>query len=207
MLVFFTFILCALAQEPDGEIVVEAHKNLELYVAPTIVINNSKGVDSNIDKTAIFSYASIHSKYAKQKGKYGYDKVDNFYTYNIDTIAYVWEDCDYKKDAKKCSYKNNHYLLESYITINTNQVIVRMMLFDPELQIISQSVTTSTKAIRWIRQQELTIHQSTNPFGGSQTQISKPKEELPLKWEISHRLLDKEIHQASLLLWSSTKLD
>ena len=36
---------------------------------------------------------------------------------------------------------------------------------------------------------------------GNSTTIHKPKEELPLKWEIPHYLLDKHVYQTSLSVW------
>jgi hypothetical protein len=130
--------------------------------------------------------------------------------------------------AKECSYRNNHYLLESYITINNDQLVVELFLYDSDLQVISQGRTTSTKTINWIKQQaveattgevrtqpqasrECNGSSCSNGYTGSQlykknTIVDKPKEELPLKWEIPHRLLDGHIQQASLLLWCSARL-
>jgi len=36
--------------------------------------------------------------------------------------------------------------------------------------------------------------------------LHKPKEEKPLLWEVPHRLLDKHVSQASILLWCSVKI-
>jgi len=111
-----------------------------------------------------------------------------------------------------------------------------MYLFDPDMQIISQGIVTNTKIIKWIKQQSTTTNvnqqgtlpqqqttQGKNCSGsscdGSQqlTQtpgyyqnnviVDKPLEELPLKWEIPHRLLESQIMQASMRVWVGVKID
>ena len=112
-----------------------------------------------------------------------------------------------------------------------------MYLFNPEMQIISQGVVTSNKTINWIKQQEAITNinqirgipqqQSTiisscnendsdcNPSQSIQNQsayyreitTTKPKEELPLRWEIPHTLLDKQIQQASYRVWVGVLLE
>lgn len=220
--------LCFAEPEPSATIVVEAHRDREVYVAPTVITNNSNSIEASVTKNSVFGYASSHSHNVQIKNKRGtYEPLllnnEAFKIYNEETIEYVWDNCDYKKDAKKCSYKNSHYLLESYITISDEQIIVELFLYDSDLQIISRGTTTSTKVTNWIKQQEVKQESSQssspiNPCIGSscpivnpnipnnQTTVTKPKEELPIKWEVPPRLLNKHIHQASLLLWCSTKL-
>jgi hypothetical protein len=106
------------------------------------------------------------------------------------------------------------------------------MLFDSDAQVIASGVSKNKKIIMWIKQQEIQQQQtiynrsaSSNPqrncSGSSCSTIqqgapsgptstvttSKPKEEMPLKWVIPHKLLDRNIQQAMLLMWCSTKMD
>lgn len=216
--------------QPNETIIVEAHKDLEIFVAPTTVSNSSDNININFHEDVIWGYASAHFHNAKIKNERGtYEPLllnnEKPMFYNETTIDYVWEGCDYKKDPKKCSFENNHYLLESHIVIDDSQLVLTLYLIDPDLQIISRSTITDDKVVKYIKQQEELVEKkaavdgppTTNCFGGAcstvpQTRTEnetslKKKEELPLKWEISPTLLNKHFHQASLLLWSSTRFD
>ena len=157
--------LIAFAGEPTHEIEVVAHKDIEVYVAPTKVKNESKKIEATIGDYSIFGYASQYKNLAKVKDLYGWTTMDysdhNVNILNEDTIKYYWEDCDYKKEPKNCSYQNSHYLLESYITVDENQITLEMFLYNPDLQIISSSRETSTIKINWIKQQETTVQDNT----------------------------------------------
>lgn len=198
-MLFLYFVVSLLFAEPSETIVVEGHKDLEVYVAPTKIVNHTEDIEAIIGDHVVFGYASTQNRQATYKNITG-DK--QFKVYNEDTIGYAWNNCDYKKDAKKCSYQNGHYLLETHITIDTHELVVAMYLFDENMQVVSMGVVTDSKTIRWIRQQEITVTQSQGMLG-SQTTIHKPKEELPLKWEIPHYLINRHIQQASKLLWWS----
>ena len=126
--------------------------------------------------------------------------------YDEDTIEYVWEDCNYKRDPKKCSYKNNHMLLETIITVDDHQIVVNMILYSPDLTVLGTSVYTSESRIYWIKQQEIAVQQQQGMMGSSTT-VHKPKEELPLKWLVPTNALDKHIWQASALLWTGVRLN
>ena len=214
----------AKAEDPDHTIVVEAHKDLEVFVAPIKIINKSKRVEVYVNDYSIFAYVSRDWRNAKiYNGAGGYEPIilnnEGFKIYNEDTIKYVWEDCNYNETPKECSYKNNHYLLETYLTVTENEFLVNMMLYDSDLQVISTGTVSVRKVIRWIKQQE--VRSETENFGGvanctgntcsrprsnSRTTISKPKEEMPLRWEMPHQMLDNYISQASLRLWCSTRI-
>ena len=146
--------LLAFGSEPTHEIEVVAHKDIEVYVASTRVKNESEKIEATIGDYSIFGYASQYKNLAKVKDLYGWTTIDySDHSVNIlneDTIKYYWEDCDYKKEPKKCSYQNSHYLLESYITVDENQITLEMFLYNPDLQIISSSRETSTIKINWI---------------------------------------------------------
>ena len=126
--------------------------------------------------------------------------------YNADTIKYVWADCNYSEDYASCSGENSHYFVETHITVTEEEVVVNMTLFNQEFQPISTSSRSSKKIINWIKQQEVIVTQQQGMFG-STTTVHKPKEEMPLKWEIPPRLFSQMIYQASIGLWTGVKLD
>jgi len=206
MLFLYTLLISLIyAEIPTETIIVEAHRALELYVAPTKIINHTSDIEAIIGDDIVFGFSSTLNKNATYKNMG--DKKD-FKVYDINTINYAWDNCDYKKDAKKCAFQNDHYLLETRITIDTHELVVAMYLYDSNLQVISMGVVTDTKTINWIRQQRVIIQnqQSTSPQGtvsNNQTIIKEP-EELPLKWEIPHYLMNRHLQQASKILWWST---
>ena len=228
LLVWLYFLInFSKANDPDHTMVIEAHKDLELYVAPVTVVNKSKGIEAFVSDYSAFAYASTHWKNAKiYNGNGGYETItlnhEGFKVYNEDTIKYAWDECDYSKDPKACSYQNNHYLLETFLVVTDQEFLVNMMLYDSDLQVISTGSVSIKKVIKWIKQQA--VSSETTNFGGSfggsncsgntcsrprsnsRTTVSKPKEEMPLKWEMPHRMLDEYVHQASLLLWCSTNI-
>tara|TARA_A100001015_G_C14846238_1_gene654575 strand:- start:342 stop:971 length:630 start_codon:yes stop_codon:yes gene_type:complete len=208
--------LSSFAAEPITEsddgvatIIVEAHKNIEIFVAKPIIKNTDPSIEADIGEKSFIQYASAHWKNAKIKNKRGiYEPitmhVERVYFYDKDTIEYVWPDCNYKRDPLKCGAQNEHYTLIPHIEVDSNQLVIRLFLYDNEMQIINSSTETDDKIINWIRQQELTVIQQQGMMGSS-TIINKPKEEHPLKWEIPHNLVNRQIHQASLKLWSGLK--
>jgi len=231
------FSLLAIAQPndiPQATIVVEAHRDLEVYVAPIKIQNHTDDIEAIIGEESVYGYTSTYSHLAKiDNGSGGFEPIvlnhGDFKVYNSETINYAWENCDYKRNAKKCAYQNNHFLLETTVTIDNSQLVVSMFLYDSEMQVISRSTVTSNKAVRWIRQQQIFIQQQNSayrsqaqpncnpntgncPPGGGQgwnqqtTSIEKQPEKLPIKWEIPHKLLDKHITQATILLWTSARI-
>ncbi len=195
----------------DETIVVEAHAGFEVYVAPVVMDIQSTAVEAVVAKKTIFTYTARYAKSAKVKNKRGssYEYVTENHkisVYDEDTIEYIWDDCNYKREPKKCSYQNNHMLLETIITVDDHQIVVNMILYNPDLTVAGSSVYTSDSKVSWIRQQEVTVSQQQGIMGSSST-IHKPKEELPLKWLVPANLLDKHIWQASALLWSGIRLD
>ena len=227
----------AVAEEPAAAIIVEAHRDIEVYVAPieVIVATHVENIEAEVDTNSAFAYSSMYSHSAKIENERGaYEPVelnnDRIKVYNEDTIVYAWEDCNYKIKPLKCSIENNHYYLETTIHVDDNEVVVRALLFDSEAQVIAQGVSTNKKIVRWIKQQEIQQQQTlynqnvqapqrncgtsscttskgatTSPM--STVTTSKPKEEMPLKWTIPHRLLNRHVQQAMLLMWCSTRLD
>tara|TARA_Y100001938_G_C8095380_1_gene437767 strand:+ start:2854 stop:3576 length:723 start_codon:yes stop_codon:yes gene_type:complete len=228
----------AVAEEPSAEIIVEAHRDIEVYVAPIeiIVSTNLENIEAEVDANSAFAYSSMYSHNAKIKNERGaYEPVelnnDRIKVYNEDTIVYAWDDCNYKIKPLACSVQNSHYYIETTVHVDDNELVVRTMMFDSDAQVIAQGVSTNRKIIKWIKQQEIQQQQtlynqnvqgnqrncnttSCSPAGGVSSMspintitTTKPKEELPLKWTIPHRLLNKNIQQAMLLMWCSTRMD
>ncbi len=222
----------------DGEIEVIAHSEIEVYVAPIIIKNEAPGIEAVIGDHSIFRYASMHKQYAVVPNEYGIMEPlslsgMDIKVYNKDTIGYSWKECDYKSKPKFCSAEHSHYLLESYLTIDKNQIVLEMILYDPEMQIISSSSASSNIKITWIKQQEIKTNETTvgqvgsvpnqqppcnnatscpprrsNSVSGTYTRnrtMHKPKEEMPLRWSIPPNLLDKHVYQCSIKLWTSTQ--
>tara|TARA_B100000579_G_C22843504_1_gene862990 strand:- start:452 stop:1144 length:693 start_codon:yes stop_codon:yes gene_type:complete len=226
----------SVAEDPGDvmEIVVEAHKDLEVYVAPIKFKINDSSIEAFTDDSSVFGYCTQHWKYAKVPNGYGGRepitlKNEGFKVFSSETIKYAWDNCDYEKDPKRCSYKNNHYLLETIIIVDSNELVVSMFLYDEELQVISKGSYGARKKIMWIKQQAVDSTYRSTPQQGVVSQqsqcsqsscgsanivgrpqevitVNKPKEELPLRHEIPHFLLDKYIYQASILLWMSATI-
>tara|TARA_B100000242_G_C43019012_1_gene474090 strand:- start:51 stop:713 length:663 start_codon:yes stop_codon:yes gene_type:complete len=218
MLFLYLLISFVLAQEPQQQevptgsetIIVEAHKDFEVYVAPPVVSIQSTEVEAVLAEKTIFTYAARHARQAKVRNERNtaWEIVTlnhKIKVYDEDTIEFVWDNCDYKREAKKCAYQNNHMLQETLITVDDHQIVVNMILYDSDLTVIGTSVYTTDSEINWIKQQEVTMVTQQGMLGNS-TMVNMPKEELPLKWLIPANLLDKQISQASALLWIGVRL-
>lgn len=205
------------AQEPEATMVVEASRDIEFYVSPIKVkdyTSENITVETVIDSDASFTYLGAYIQNIKvSNGRGAYEPVLLSHprpkVYNERTIVYTWENCNYKRDPLKCTVQNNQYFLETIVTVDDNQLVVKATLYDPDAQVVLSSSRTDDKIIRWIKQQEITIRQEQQQGGllggnGSATTIHKPKEELPLKWEIPHTLTNKMIQQ--LILGTSVSI-
>ena len=156
---------------------------------------------------------------------------DRVEVYDAATIEYAYDDCNYKRDAIKCAVQNNHYVVRTNISINDHEIVVRMTLYDSSALIVNTSSNSSREIVTWIKQQEVntstqsatTLGQigNSNCVGNSCNTLSlnqpvaetivldtnKPKEGLPIRFAIPPRLIDKNIHQASIGLFAGVKLD
>jgi len=195
----FLFLLSAIAsiavaEDPDMSIVVEGHSGIDIYVAPIAIVDMSEHVDIAVNKNATFGLASSHRHLSKSNLPIN--------VYDKHTISYVWEECDYNTQPKKCAYDNAHYLLETTITLSNEQFVVEMLLFNHELQIVARGIWSDKSIIRWIKQQEtvMTVDRQDN------VTINSKKEDLPLKWVIPSNALHDHLYQASLGLWVGAKL-
>ena len=219
--------LCGLvmAGEPLHEMTVEAHKEIEVYVAPTKVVNKTE-IPYQLDETSVFGHTVDDVKWIQQKGLYGYEITDEpVNLYNFDTIKYTWPDCNYSIKPRECAFKNGHYILESYITFDKQQISVRLILYNEQLVPVAQSTATNTRVVKITPREKVTrqvgsapggVHRScgppscsTQPIRGSvSTYAQTKKEDLePSVVIIEPRLLDKDIKQASMRLWTSVRID
>ena len=207
------------AQEPALTIVVEASKDIEFFVAPIKIQNWAQEitVEAVIDPDAAFTYVGHYIKNIKvSNGHGGYDPVSlstqETRVYNERTIQYAWDNCNYRRDPLACSVKNSHYYVETIVTVDDNQLVAKVTIYDSNAQVFLSASTTDDKIVKWIKQQEITIKQEQQQGGllgggGSATTIHKPKEELPLKWEIPHSLTDRMLQQMLLGMFVSVKID
>ena len=213
----------------DLEIIVESSKKLEVYVAPIKYNIYDESISAKVDPGSVFAYSSQYWKMAKvYNGFGGYEPItlntEGFNVYSEETIGYVWDNCKYKRDAKGCSFKNGHYLIETTITVGPEELTVNMMMYDENLQVVARGSSFERKKTRWIEQNEsFSSTQSSSSIGtqncmgqpcipaqiqSSQTSINNnQKEEAPIKFEIPHRLLNKHIQQAAMGLWVGLKID
>ena len=220
-------LFCSLlmAEEPkenlvdaDGTIIVEAHRDIEVYVGPIRVIDRTveSSIEAVVDPSAAYTYSGTYWRSAKVS------EVENVWipvtlgerdlkVYGSETIDLVWDNCNYRRQPLRCSVKNDHYFVDTTVYVDDNQLVVKSVLYDSDAQIVSRSTRTNDKIVRWIRQQEITVRQEQMQGGllggsGSATTIHKPKEELPLKWEIPHNLTDHLLQQTIMGLWIGVKL-
>ena len=194
----------------EETMIVEAHVDYEVYIAPVQYHVYDENVEAVIPHQMIFNYASIHSKSSKVRTRYqSWEPITmhgGMKVYNEETITYVWDNCNYKREHRACSFKNNHYFLETHITVDENELVISMTLFNSDLQPIGTSQKSSLKTVNWIKQQEVTIIEEATR-AGNRTITHMPKEEMPLRWEIPHKLLSKVVYQASIGLWTGLKLN
>lgn len=214
------FISLLFAQEPSATMVVEASRDIEFYVSPIKIkdyTSENIQIETAIDTDSAFTYLGAYIQNIKvSTGRGGYEPVTLSHprpkVYNERTVTYVWENCNYKRDPLKCTVQNGQYFLETIVTVDDNQLVVKATLYDPDAQVLLSSSRTDDKIVRWIKQQELTVRQEQQSGGllggnGQATTIHKPKEELPLKWEIPHTLTNRMVQQLILGTSVSIKLE
>ena len=222
MFLFLLSLLTPVVQaEEIPEIVIEASRDYQLYVAPVEFHVYDPKIEVVMPHNIIHIFASKHAQSSIVKElKYGtWEPISShggFKVYNNETIKYAWENCDYDKDHRKCTSQNSHYLLETDITVDRNELTVSLSLYDSDMQIIASSVVSDQKIVTLIRQRSITVHKrnisNQSPLGmsgGSQAEetiIHQPKEEMPLKFVIPHALSEKLIEKGSLSLWIRRKI-
>ena len=213
-----TFLSTASGQEPNipanAEIVVEAHRNTEVYVAPVTIVDKSDRYDVNVSDDILFGYISTHSKMAQVPSKYGWVNIGNsIAVYNKDTINYAWDNCDYSRDYMKCSSQNGHYFVKTIVTVTDHQVQVSIQVFDQYLQVQSTGNVSNNYSISYVDRNKVTQKSSCSPgtcpsiLAPTVPQTQTVVEELPPeKIEIHPKLLSKDLHQASMRAFVGLKI-
>ena len=54
-----------------------------------------------------------------------------------------------------------HFFVETVVTVDDNQLTVRMTMYDPQLQVVNSGLSTEEMEVNWIKQQEVTNMQTT----------------------------------------------
>ena len=87
----------------QATIIVEAHRDFEVYVAPIVLQNFTDDIEAIIGEESVYGYSSTYSHLTQiDNGTGGFEPIginhDDFKVYNSDTIGYAWENCDYKEN-------------------------------------------------------------------------------------------------------------
>jgi hypothetical protein len=188
-------------------------ETFDVYVSPIRFVDQTTtgAVSINHDSEAPFHYSSMYARTAKaSNGKGGYHELhrafDEIRVYNSNSIEIAYDNCDYLYTPLKCSVFNQHHYVETTITFSNDQLVIRTSLYNENGTMINTSARTDKMGIKWIKQQETSVIDTRGPLG-SATIVNKPKEELPLKWEIPYRLFERDVQQALLGLWMGVKIN
>jgi len=186
-------------------------KTIDFYVAPIKVqdYTREKEIEHEIDDQLAFTISSAYSRAFKVIDG-GFHSTatktfDEIRVFNDETIGYYY-DCDYKKDPLKCAFENGHYFVETIVSIDDNELIVRVTMYDYKLQVVSSGYSIENIEVYWINQQEITHVKQTASDGSTTEMTSYPLEKLPLKWEIPHKLLYKHIRKATISMWGGVEI-
>ena len=212
----FLFLLSLLSinnsySEEPLTIVVEEHRDYEIYVAPIKIINNSKYdiTKSNIAYENYLSFLSSYKTLSKFKDN-GIKKPismseRNVMVYGIDTIGYIWDDCNYQRNYKLCSYENGNYYIEGILTVTDNEISFVVSMYDRDFQVVSRGSSSSKIKVNYIP------NIKSNPAETNTTCInsicSSPQQQNPNvdvtyeKEVIPPSLFLNDIRQSSLSMW------
>jgi len=187
-------------------------ETLDFYVAPIRVYNRTekKDIEQVIDEELAFTLSSAYStsfKVSTSRGTFApvLMEFEDVRVFNKKTIKYYYN-CNYMSDAMKCAFDNKHFFIETVVTVDDNQLTVRMTMYDPYLQVVNSSMSTEEMTVNWIKQQEVTNVQTTARDGTKTNMTHYGLEKMPLKWEIPHHLLEKHIREAASELWLGAKI-
>ena len=183
-----------------------------------------------MDSTSVFGHTINDVRNAQKLTQYGYVSMDDdISVYNPDTIKFAWDNCNYSTNYRQCSHENGHYLLESYIVFNKEQVTVRLILFDENMKPVAQTVQNNSRVVKIFKKQK--VSRAIIPMGGTAavprrqcgptscstirgasggtisayTQTTTEDLE-PSVVIIEPKLLDRDIQQASVRLWTSIRI-
>lgn len=186
-------------------IVVEENKEIDVYVTPIKVTNYSDETDDHINSLSPYYYTESYWRNAKVINERGtYDPVTmhtNIRALNKNTISYVYDNCNYLLNARKCANQNNHFLLETTVTIDDYELVVNMVLYNPNMTIASVGTKSVRSDVNWIKQQQTNVR-----IRGNEIVIEQLPEQKPLEWIIYSHLLDSYIRQAAHGLWVGVKI-
>lgn len=187
-------------------------KEIDFYVSPIRVHNRTekKDIEDVIDSELAFVISSGYSRTFKaqtERGSFvpGPMEYDSIRVFNRKTIKY-YNKCNYFLDPLGCTFENGNYYIETIVTIDDNQLTVRMTMYDPSLQVVNSSIATEEMEVNWIKQQEVTNVQQTARDGTKTNITHRGLERMPLKWEIPHHLLEKHIREAASELWLGARI-
>jgi len=187
-------------------------ETLDFYVAPIRVWDRTENqhIEQVIDQEFAFTMSSAYSTSFKVRNERGtYSPVlmefEDVRVFSKRTIGYYYQ-CNYGRDPMNCSYTNGHFYVETIVTVDDNQLTVRMTMYDPQLQVVNSGLSTEEMQVNWIKQQEVTNVQSTARDGTKTEMTHYGLERMPLKWEIPHHLLEKHIREAASELWLGAKI-
>jgi len=176
-------------------------KTFDVYVAPIQKKVYSTQVEAVIGEKSAYGYNSLYSKTAftlNERGTRESISLKNIVrVYNEDTIEYAYRNCDYLDDYKACAYQNEHYTVETIVTVDDHEIVVQMILYAPDMTVINTTYAVEKSSVYWIRQQETTAIQTRDS-----TITHMPKEELPIKWLVPANLMNKQIRKAAVGLWA-----
>ena len=185
---------------------------LDFYVAPIRVYDRTEQqvIEQVIDQEFAFTLSSAYSTSFKVRNERGaYSPVlmefEDVRVYSKNTIGYYYQ-CNYNLNPMDCSYKNGHFYVETIVTVDDNQLTVRMTMYDPQLQVVNTGISTEEMTVNWIKQQEVTNVETTARDGTKTNLTHYGLERMPLKWEIPHHLLEKHIREAASELWLGAKI-
>jgi len=198
------FMLNFLYAEPMT-IVVEDHKEIDVYVTPIKIINYSEATDDHINNLAPYYYTESYWRNAKVINERGtYDPITmhtSVRSLNKNTVEYVYNNCNYLLNARKCSNQNNHFLLETTVTIDDYELVVNMVLYNPNMTIASMGSKSVRSDVNWIKQQQTNVR-----IRGNEIVIEQLPEQKPLEWIVYSHLFDNYIRQAAHGLWLGVKI-
>lgn len=187
-------------------------KEIDFYVAPIEVHNKTrnKEIEQEIDKQLAFVFSTAYSRTFKVTSDRGAFvpapmEFESIRLFSDATVGYFYQ-CEYDKDPIRCAIENKHYYVETVVTVDDNQLTVRMIMYGPDLQVINTSISHQDMEVNWIKQQEVTNIQSTDRNGTKTNLTHYGLERMPLKWEIPHSLLEKHIRDAASSLWLGAKI-
>ena len=202
----FIFFILFSSKEAHGQ--EDITRNIDIYVDITQVYapDGTKGTSTPLN--------ILVSNQAQSTGTLEY-KFHRFAAPNIysgEVTVYDWTNIVHKQKFKKCDYSNavicgainNHWTLQTVVTVGKKFSTITMKLYNEKGMIIANGAKTSYGKIRWKPQWKITNIKETGGFGQQkQTEIFEmwpPKME-----ELPPLLRGYHVHQSMQHLFLSIK--